>query len=206
MARDVLEEGPFWSDLGDDACHIRPEVAGIVFAEPRARERERLARITGSDDMNAAAPRSAVEGLEIVPDKSRSQGRICHPGHEDSRCETVSLDKAHSAISGLSDVQAEIQSSDTGAKADSEKLVMSFGGTNSHKEGLLITRSRRSGLRGQSPLCGVWSARARCSRPIIYPAIGSHRLRALGPQVIELAASGALDRDRAAQRLALDLE
>lgn len=152
MAGDVFEEGPFGSDLIDDPSHIGPEVAGVSLAKARAREREWLARITGSDDMNAAAPRSAVEGFEIVPDGSRSQGRVCHPCHEDGRGETVSLDKAHIAISGLSDVQAEIQSSNTGAKADAEKLVMSVVGTNSHKEGLLITRSRRSGLRGRSPL------------------------------------------------------
>lgn len=82
--------------------------------------------------MNAAAPRVAVKGSQIVPHRSRSQGRVCHPRHESGRGETVSLDMAHGAISGFGDVNAEIQSSDTGAKADAAKVVMFEGGTKSH--------------------------------------------------------------------------
>ena len=82
--------------------------------------------------MNAATSRAAVEGSQIVPDRSRSQGRVCHPRHESGCGETVSLDMAHSSISGLCDMQAEIEASDTGAKADAAKVVMSSGGTKSH--------------------------------------------------------------------------
>lgn len=85
--------------------------------------------------MNLAAPWVAVEGSEIVPDRSRSQGRVRHPRHEDGRGESVSLDMAHGAISGLCQMQSEIQSSDTGAKAEAAKLVMFSGGTKSHTLG-----------------------------------------------------------------------
>lgn len=85
--------------------------------------------------MNLAAPRPAVEGSEIVPDRSRSQGRVRHPRHEDGRGESVSLDMAHGAISGFCQMQSEIQSADTGAKAEAAKLVMSWGGMNSHTLG-----------------------------------------------------------------------
>lgn len=135
MAGDVFEEAPFGRDLADDPGDLGPEVAGVALALSEAREGEGLAGITGSDDMNAAAPRPAVEGSEIVPDRSRSQGRVRHPRHESGRGETVSLDMAHTAVSGLGDMQAEIQSSDTGAKADAAKLVMSSGGTKSHTWG-----------------------------------------------------------------------
>jgi len=104
MAGDVFEEAPFGGDFADNAGDGGPEVAGIVLALAVARERERLAGITGRDDMNAAAPRSAVEGSQIVPNRSRAQGRVCHPRHESGRCETVSLDITHSAISGLCEV------------------------------------------------------------------------------------------------------
>lgn len=87
--------------------------------------------------MNAAAPRSAVKGSQIVPDRCRSQGRVCHPGHENGRGKTVSLDMAHGAISGLGDVQAKIQSGDTGAKADAAKVVRLGGGMNSHMKPLV---------------------------------------------------------------------
>jgi hypothetical protein len=133
MAGDVFKEGPFGPDFSDDACNIGPEVAGIIFALAIAREGEGLAGITGSDDMNAAAPRSAIKGFEIVPDRSRSQGRVCHPCHENGRRETVSLDMTYSPISGFSEAKAKIKSSDTGAKADAAKVVMSDGGMKSHK-------------------------------------------------------------------------
>lgn len=157
MAGDVLEEAPFGLHFADDAGDIGPEVAGVVLAQAAAREGEGLAGIAGSDDMNAAAPRSAVEGSEIVPDRSRSQGRVCHPGHESGRGETVSLDIAHSAISGFSDVQTEIQSSDAGAKADAAKFVMSDGGMKSHTSGPFL---RAPGARAK----GSGSA-SGCSSP-----------------------------------------
>ena len=87
--------------------------------------------------MNAVAPRSAVEGSQIVPDKSRSQGRVRHPCHESGRGVSVSLDKANSSISGDCEMQSEIQSSDAGAKADAANVVMSSGGMNSHMEPLI---------------------------------------------------------------------
>lgn len=132
MAGDVFEEAPFGADFANDAGDFGPEVAGIVIAKPVSCQAEGLAGITGSDDMNAAAPRSAVEGSQIVPDRSRSQGRVCHPRHESGRGVTVSLDMTHGAISGLCEVKAEIEASDTGAKADAAKVFMSSGGMNSH--------------------------------------------------------------------------
>lgn len=135
MAGDVFKEGPERPDFPDDTCNIGPEVARVVLALAVARQGEGLAGITGSDNMNAAAPWSAVKGSQIVPDKSRSQGRICHPGHEDRRGETVSLDVANSVISGFSDAQTDIQSSDTGAKTEAAKAFILRGGTNSHKDG-----------------------------------------------------------------------
>ena len=104
MAGDVLEEAPLGADFADDAGNFGPEVAGIVTAKPVSGQAEGLAGITGRDEMNAAAPSSAVEGSQIVPYRSRSQGRVSHPRHESGRGETVSLDIAHSSISGLCEV------------------------------------------------------------------------------------------------------
>ena len=132
MSGDVFEETPFGGDFADDPGDVRPEVSGIVCAAPKPAEGERLAGITGRDKMNAAAPRPAIKGFEIVPDRSRSQGRVRHPRHEGGRGKTVSLDITHGAISGFCQMQSEIQSADTGAKADAAKLVMFCGGVKSH--------------------------------------------------------------------------
>lgn len=135
MAADVFKEGPFGLSFAQDSGDFWPEMAGIVFAFAVARIGERLARITGRDDMNAAAPRAAVEASQIVPDNSRSQGLVCHPRHESGRREGVPLDIAHSAVSGLCKVNAEIKASDAGAKAEAAKVFMSIGGMNSHTSG-----------------------------------------------------------------------
>ena len=137
MADDVLEKAPFRGDFGDDSGNVGPKVTRVRLAPPMAREREGLAGITGRDDMNAAAPRSAIEGFEVVPNRSRDQGRVRHPRHEAGRGETVSLDITHSSVSGFCDVKAKIEASDAGAKAETAKVVMpdvvrSIGGTKSH--------------------------------------------------------------------------
>lgn len=132
MSGHVLEEAPFRPGLGDDARDLGPEVTRVLLALPVAGKAERLAGIAGSDDMNAASPRSAVEGAQVVPDRSRSQGRVRHPCHESGRGETVSLDMTHSSVSGLCEVKAEIEASDAGAKAESAKVVRSGGGMKSH--------------------------------------------------------------------------
>lgn len=132
MAGNILEEAPAGSDLAHDPRDLGPEVTWIVFAKPASGKAEWLAGITGRHEMNTATPSSAVEGSQIVPYRSRSQGRVCHPRHERGRGETVSLDITHSSVSGLCEVQAEIKASDTGAKADAAKFFMLSGGTNNH--------------------------------------------------------------------------
>ncbi len=74
--------------------------------------------------MNAVAPRSAVKGLEIVPHRRRSQGLVFHPGHESGRCMSFPLDVTDSAISGLGDVDAEVEASIAGAQRKAVQIGM----------------------------------------------------------------------------------
>lgn len=116
VAFDVLEEDPSGPDFLDDAADLGPQVAGIGLAPTSSGLAEGLAGIAGRDDMNAAAPRSAVEGSQIIPDRRRSQGLVVHPGHESGRRVGFPLDVTHSAISRLRDVQAEVESAVSGAQ------------------------------------------------------------------------------------------
>ena len=111
MTDDVLEEDVSGCDLADDPANVGPEMARIALSEPSARQGEGLAGISTSDDRYLAAPRAAVEGSQVRPDRCISQGLVRHPRHENRRGEDVSLDIAHSSISGFCEVQAEIQSS-----------------------------------------------------------------------------------------------
>lgn len=142
MALDIFGEDPFGRDFADNTRDFWPEVAGIGFASSLAGEAEGLARITGRDDMNAAAPRLAVKGSEIVPDRRVTQGLVAHPRHESGRCVSFPLDVTDSAVSGLGDVEAEIEAGVTGAERQAAKLVI---GTWSHKFHLLTSLDRRSG-------------------------------------------------------------
>jgi len=120
MAADVFEEDPLGPALDDDTPDVRPEVARVTIAEAFAGSRERLTRISRSDDVHAATPASAAEGCKVVPDRSRSQGLIFHPGHESGRSEGFPLDVTDSLISGLGDVHPEVEASDSGAERKPE--------------------------------------------------------------------------------------
>jgi hypothetical protein len=123
MPFDIFAEDPFGPDFIDDAGDVGPQVAGVVFSPPQSGLAEGLAWIAGSDDMNAAAPRSAVEGFEIVPNRRRCQGRVFHPRHESGRRMSFPLDESHSPISRLCDMQAEIEACISCTERDSAKVV-----------------------------------------------------------------------------------
>ena len=93
-----------------------------------ARDGERLARIASSDDVHRAAPRAAVEGGNVVPDRRRIQGRVFHPRHEDGRGVGVPLDMTHSAISGACEVQSEVEPAGAGAEREAEQARVAGSG------------------------------------------------------------------------------
>ena len=138
MAFDVFEEDPSGADFAHDPLDLGPQVAGIVFAAASPGLAEGLAGITGRDEMNAAAPRSAVEGSQIVPDRRRSQGLVFHPGHESGRSVGFPLDVTHSAIAGLGDMQPEVETAVAGAERKSSQICEGVFGVKSHKARSLV--------------------------------------------------------------------
>lgn len=128
MMGDVLEEDEGRLDFADDPGDMRPEVARVVRASALARDGERLARIARSDDVHRAAPRAAAEGGNVVPDRSRIQGRVFHPRHEDGRGVGVPLDMTHSAISGACEVQSEVEPAGAGTEREAEQARVAGSG------------------------------------------------------------------------------
>ena len=115
VAWDVLEEDQRRGDLVDDPSDVRPEVARVGFSGAVAGDGERLARVARRDEIHDSAPRAAVEGREIVPDRRAIQGRVFHPGHEDGRGEGFPLDVAHTAVAvSESELEPELESADSG--------------------------------------------------------------------------------------------
>ncbi len=128
MMGDVLEKDEGRFALADDPGDMRPEVARVVHAPALARDGERLARIARSDDVHRAAPRAAVEGGDVVPDRRRIQGRVFHPRHENGRGVGVPLDMTHSAISGAREVQSEVEPAGAGAEREAEEARVAGSG------------------------------------------------------------------------------
>jgi hypothetical protein len=131
MMGDILEEDEGWLNLVDDAGDMGPEVARIVGTEPSACDRERLARISRSDDVHRATPWAAVEGSNIVPDNSLIQGRVFHPRHESGCGEGFPFDMAHSTISGDGDGKPEIEPASAGAEGEAEETCVCGSGAKS---------------------------------------------------------------------------
>lgn len=129
MMGDVLEEHEGRLDLADDAGDMRPEVARIVGTPELARDRERLARIARSDDVHRAAPRAAIEGSNVVPERRAIQGRIFHPRHESGCGEGFPFDMAHSTISGDGDGEPEVETTCAGTEREAEEACVCGSGS-----------------------------------------------------------------------------
>jgi hypothetical protein len=129
MMGDILEEDEGRLDLSDDAGDMGPEVARVFSAKTLARDRERLARISRSDDVHRAAPRSAVKGSNVVPDNSLIQGRVFHPRHESGCGEGFPFDMAHSMIFGDGDGEPEVESACAGAQREAEQACVCGSGS-----------------------------------------------------------------------------
>jgi hypothetical protein len=129
MMGDILEEDEGRLDLADDARDMRPEVAWIIGTEPSACDRERLARISRSDDVHRATPWAAVEGCNVVPDNSLIHGRVFHPRHESGCGEGFPFDMAHSTISGDGDGEPEIETARAGTEREAEQACVSDPGS-----------------------------------------------------------------------------
>lgn len=118
MMGDIFEEYDGGIAFADDARDMGPQVARIISAEAPPGDREWLARVTRSEDIHDAAPWSAVEGGNVVPDRCRIQDLVFHPRHESGCCIGFPLDVTHSPVSGTGDVEAEVEPACTGAQGD----------------------------------------------------------------------------------------
>ncbi len=123
MALDVFEEAPLGIEFTDNPADVGPEVTGIVLTLAPSGEAEGLAGISGSEDMNLSTPRRAVEGGNVIPDRSFIQGLVFHPCHESGRREGFPLDVTNSSIVWFCDMEAEFEAADTGAKRDAAEII-----------------------------------------------------------------------------------
>lgn len=118
MGADVFEEAPARADDVDVLGDPWPEPPVVICSEATASVAFSLARISARHAIHKAAPWAAVEGCEIVPDRSPIQALVFHPCHESGRGVGFPLDVTNSTGSGLGDAQSEVKATPPGAKGE----------------------------------------------------------------------------------------
>ena len=119
MPGDVFEEHPSGAALDDDACDIWPEVPGIVGTLAFASGAERLAGISGEDDVEGAAKGAGIEAAQIVPDGCRGEIPGALGCDEDGSGICLPLDESAAVIGGFGEHEAQIQASAACAEGQS---------------------------------------------------------------------------------------
>ena len=115
----VFEEDPLWAAFADDAGDIGPEVPRIVCATALSGGAERLARISGEDDVESTAERSGIEAAQIIPDRGRGEVARALGRDEHGAGPVLPLDEAACMIAGFGEHDAHIQPSAACAEGQS---------------------------------------------------------------------------------------
>jgi hypothetical protein len=111
---DVFQHEDSGSNFIDHPEEIVAKPSFVCESSTLAGQTEWLTRDTPSDARNAITPRLAVEGAEIVPDRSLIQGLLAHPRHEICRRITFPLNVTDGAKSGPEDSESEFKSANSG--------------------------------------------------------------------------------------------
>ncbi len=119
MPGDVFEKDPFGLALSDDAGDLGPEVTGIVGTGTFACGAERLAGISGEDDVESPAEGVGIETAKVVPDRGRGEVPDVLGRDEDGAGPVLPFDKGAGVIAGFGKHEAHIQASAACAEGES---------------------------------------------------------------------------------------
>jgi hypothetical protein len=117
-SRDVLGEDPAASGLAGDSPNLGPQPTGIADSEALSGDGGSLAGEPGNDEIHAIAVRVAVEGFQIVPDRAWIQRTLGHSTCEDSSRVGLPLNSTHSANTGESKADGELEATVAGAEGE----------------------------------------------------------------------------------------
>ena len=115
----VFEEDPLWAAFGDDTGDLGPEVAGIIGATAFASGAERLARISGEDDIEGTAEGAGIEAAKIIPDRCRGEIPCALGGDEDRSWPVLPLDEGAGVEAWFGEHEAQIKASAACAEGQS---------------------------------------------------------------------------------------
>ncbi len=116
---DVFKEDPFGVAFSDDSGDIGPEVARVVGATALSGRAERLAGISGKDDVEGPKKGPGIETAQIVPNWGRGEIPCALGGDEDGAGPFLPLDKGAGVIPGFGEHEAQIKASAACAEGQS---------------------------------------------------------------------------------------
>ena len=119
MTCDVFEKHPFGGAFPDNPGDLWPEVPGIIGTTALSSGAERLARISGEDDVECTVEGPGIEAAQIIPDRGRGEVSRALGRDEDCARPFFPLDKGAGVIAGLSEHDAQIQASAACAEGQS---------------------------------------------------------------------------------------
>ena len=91
---DVLQEDPLGAAFANDAGDIGPEVAGVIGPFALSSGAERLAGISGEDDVEGTSEGPSIEAAQIVPDRGRGEVSAALGRDEDGSRPVLPFDEA----------------------------------------------------------------------------------------------------------------
>ena len=116
---DVFEEDPFGAALADNPGDLGPEMAWVFGTAALSGGAERLARISGEDDVEGAAKGAGIEGSQIIPDRGGCEIPSALGSDEDGARPVFPLDEGPSVKLGFGEHDAQIQASAACAEGQS---------------------------------------------------------------------------------------
>jgi hypothetical protein len=116
---DIFEEDPFGLALADNSGDLWPEMAGIGGTTTFSGGTERLAGVTGEDDVESTAEGPGIETAQVVPDRGRGEIPGALGGDEDRAGPVLPLDESAGVIAGFRQHDAQIQASAACAEGQS---------------------------------------------------------------------------------------
>ena len=121
MCIDVLEKDVLRLALADNPRDFGPEMTRVFASAFLPGCAERLAWISRNEAMNLSAPRAAVEGSEVAPNRSFIEGAVCKTRSQERRCSSFPFHVTDGSSCWDSELKPKVESTDAGAEAEDLK-------------------------------------------------------------------------------------
>jgi hypothetical protein len=116
VVADVFEEDERRLDFFDDASDVGPEVPRVLLALLFPGDAEGLTGISRRDEIHRSAPRAAVEGLKVTPDRRvRNRARF-HSRDQNDGTESFPLHETDWASRSQGEVESKIKATHSRAE------------------------------------------------------------------------------------------